>query len=390
MIKIKDDKLKYILAVLFISTLANYSLNAAPRQLYSFQDLQALVDSNGYIEFFDHALDIRPSKRNEKWQKMCFQMAQLYMKSSLKKSLNKKKIEKILEVLAYPHFDQDEIFISKREKFLAKLIKHFASNHTLEEVKELSLRISDNFKTTKYYGYFVTESLFKHYKMKELEAHSSFFYQLLTPLLKSQYSEFYCHKHPTRTVLKRLILNNGKKVKVHKDCLNKLYSSIEEELYNPNSMIRVRAYTYLKQHKKLSEDEHATYHVLNLINGRKVSDNEWNTVLSSLDVFKNNSQLRKSTMDVIEKYDPYPDNFLKTYKNKRLAALSRMLARSFPEYLDRYTHSCLSFLNGKKTYPKGNPTPNCHRYMEISKQSKSSPNEVLQQYDHIMNSWKTR
>jgi hypothetical protein len=47
---------------------------------YSLEDLKILYQQENIKEFFSHALDIRPSKRNKDWQEMVSALAVNYLK----------------------------------------------------------------------------------------------------------------------------------------------------------------------------------------------------------------------------------------------------------------------------------------------------------------------
>ena len=382
----KYFKLVFIIQLFIINI--NY---AAPRQIYNMSDLKALSSNNAYLEFFEHAKDIRPSKRDKDWQDMCLKMAKSFMNSYAKKDISEQDFQMISSVLSYPHFDKDELFIEKRERFLAKIIGRYAQNNLDEEVIKMTSKLYKEFKNTKYFGLYISENLWNTFKKNDVHnKHIDFFNDLLTPLTRSKFSEFYCHKSPTKDVLVYMIVKQSKRIQVHQDCQKKLIPSIESYLYQNNNQERKRAFKYLSSIKEIKPKDLATYHVLNLLNGKKIAKNNWDKTIDALNYFKENYTVRQSTMDILDKYDPYPDTYFNVYEKKQLKALTRILSKSFPEYIDRYAKDCLDYLSGKVVFRNGNPTPHCHRYMEISKESKSSPEQVLIQYDHIMNSWKNR
>ena len=48
-------------------------------QIFQQDDLNRLAQENNYAEYFDHALDIRPSLRNKLWTQTTEQMGQDYL-----------------------------------------------------------------------------------------------------------------------------------------------------------------------------------------------------------------------------------------------------------------------------------------------------------------------
>lgn len=49
-------------------------------------DLEILSQEKGYTEYFAHALDIRPSERNERWKEMTILMAENWAKTIKQKA----------------------------------------------------------------------------------------------------------------------------------------------------------------------------------------------------------------------------------------------------------------------------------------------------------------
>ena len=63
---------------------------------YTLADLEVLTAEEGHDEFFKHALDIRPSERQEAWKTMVSKMGDLYSRKVLQKvELNKTDFHKI-------------------------------------------------------------------------------------------------------------------------------------------------------------------------------------------------------------------------------------------------------------------------------------------------------
>ena len=71
--------------------------------LYSLKDLQILESENNYKEFFQHALDLRPSLRTKEWQALVDSMANSFSKQVLKKNIiEDKEFSMLSEILTYP------------------------------------------------------------------------------------------------------------------------------------------------------------------------------------------------------------------------------------------------------------------------------------------------
>lgn len=64
------DNLKKLILFLAVTCIMQTSILSAFAEAYGLQDLKALLSSKDYTEFFLHAKDIPPEKRNEDWQKL--------------------------------------------------------------------------------------------------------------------------------------------------------------------------------------------------------------------------------------------------------------------------------------------------------------------------------
>ena len=376
---------------LFLSTLTLCSiLFAAPRQLYSLQDLEVLESNNNFREFFAHALDIRPSKRNKAWKNMCINMAESFMADMQEQGITKEDRQLFLKVLKYPALTGDEFFIEKRDYFLALMAKDYAKNHSAEKSIQFSKDIYEKFRGKPVFGIHLAKAIYPIMKKDEYHIkYLDFFKEITEPMISSKFSEFYCAKEPiNQLVIDLIFFKTIQTKKIHKDCISKLLPSLEKRLYSNDNNIRQSAFEFLSKNKLIKKSDKAHYHVLNLLYGKQYTKEEWDPIIKSLKIIGDNYQIRSEIMEKIAKMDPYPDVLFDVYPEKQLISLSRIISRYFPEYLDRYTKNCLNYLSGKKTFKNGNPTPNCHKYMRIGIKSESSPPQVLKQYDEIINGWK--
>ena len=71
--------------------------------LYTLEDLKILKEQKNYFEFLNHALDIRPSKRDKSWEKMVQDMATGFISSTIeKKQISKDYFLFIEDLLSWP------------------------------------------------------------------------------------------------------------------------------------------------------------------------------------------------------------------------------------------------------------------------------------------------
>lgn len=379
-----------LFASLFLFILFSSTVCLCAEIRYNLKDIEALVSTENYQEFFDHIYDLRPSERDESWEKIVLAMAEKYISALKVRKVEKSDYKLLKSIFSITHLKNDEFFREKRDQILIKYVSEnfdsLKASDIITKSKELSRKYAENISfhvnlISTIYPYISANDTHLKY-LDDLN-------QITSEITSNPFSEFYCDKSPLNLVLKTEIYYKNELTKTYdKSCLKKLMSFIRDDLDNQNMVIRNKAFKFLTKFGELSKEEKANFHIINMVYGMKYKKSEWDDVFNSLEYLGTNDKMRRSLLEKLQKHDPFPDVVFKIHDNKKTEGLSRLISRYFPEFLDKYTQFCLSYLSGEVKYPFGNPTPNCHRYMEISKKSKSSPEAVLYQYDEIMNSWK--
>ena len=117
-----NPKKLFICLFFFAIPLGPFAKNKT--QLFSMEDLSILKTQKNFKEFLAHALDIRPSKRNKKWEEMVQNMATGHISSVLdKKQFSKYNFSFIESLLSWPTLKTDEFFLIKRNKFGVSYLK---------------------------------------------------------------------------------------------------------------------------------------------------------------------------------------------------------------------------------------------------------------------------
>ena len=111
------------LLLLILITLPAFGSSA-----YTLQDLEVLAQEGAHEEFFAHALDVRPSERQETWKSMVSTMADgLSRKVLAKSNLSESDFNKIEELYKWPSLKTDDIFRTRRQaigiRFLQNCLK---------------------------------------------------------------------------------------------------------------------------------------------------------------------------------------------------------------------------------------------------------------------------
>ena len=178
---------------------------------------------------------------------------------------------------------------------------------------------------------------------------------------------------------------------IHKDCFFSLAPELREQLSSQIPYQRNGAFRALKLNKLLNNEDTSLYKVLSFLNkdpSSKMRPKELEETLLAFKVLSKNHKLREKIRVKLNNIDPRPDAIFKLKMNlnkigpfqKKKFAQIRIIQRSFPEYLDDYALSCLDYLEGMKSFPNGNPTPNCHDLFKINMEMNIFPKSFENRY----------
>lgn len=335
---------------------------------YTLEDLKVLAKEESHQEFFQHALDIRPSERQDEWRSMATKMADIFSQ----KVLNKTEIErgdflKIEELYRWPAMKNDDIFKVRRQAIGIRFIKNCLKSDSpcwgdLKDFWEIDKSDPDT-----------------AFKLAELT--SSFdnpplsSWNFLEVALKSPLSEFYCKKEFAMETLWRKIEidyiklgSQGDLLKkidqtVHPDCLPSLISEAHKRLENPGKVSdRELAFQILKSQNKDTTAVADLFYTIYLLENPaqgELFNYSWNRVRE----LGRKASRREEVLRKLKNLDPLPDSIFTTLDQTKKRVVLKHFKNYFPEYLDHYTHQCLNFYSGKGSFPRGNPTIHCQDFM---------------------------
>lgn len=364
---------------------------STPAATYTLSDLEVLVNEKGHDEFFKHALDIRPSERQEAWKTMISKMGEIFTQSVLGQTEVKSKDFKQTESLyQWPVLQNDDVFKLKRQEIgLRYLTKCLKSSEPcwgdLKEFWEKDTKDSD-----------------LAYKLSELVSGfpnspiSTWIF--LDVALKSPLSEFYCQKDFAMASLWgkfeidyiRLGQQGDllKKIDqtVHPDCLPALNKEATKKLYAPDkSQDRELAYQILKAQMKATQtvsDFFFTVYLLEKPSQGELFNYSWNR-LKEL----GSSQVRReAVLNIVKtKLDPLPDEIFSSIDIPKKRVVLNHFKANFPEYLDFYSDQCVKFYGGKNTFPQGNPTVHCQDLMNSELAPEVLSHDKIKRYQEVIN-----
>jgi hypothetical protein len=364
-----------ILSILLFCTVGHHGLAAQ----YSINDLKILSSEKNYNEFFQHALDIRPSERDTNWKSMVEDLGIQYLGDlGSRTKLEKHQLSLVYKLSAWPIFKNNEFFTKKRDYIFLKDLKICLRANPASCKSKVNFLFND-FKHDLSFSFDLVE-LLSSYKN-----HFTDLWSYARPLAAHELSEFYCDKKNFKsTVLDHLYniysLDNKLPEDVHKDCIKVLGNDLKIAISSPIKYQRKGAFKALTEHGNLTAKDRSLYYLISFMLDEKMDEKELDTTLVNLKKISKDFRLREKLLSHIEKLDPIPDNIFSTDPIDQGLVKTRVLYRYFPEYLDKYSRTCIAYLSGKTIFPNGNPTPKCHQLFSLNKSLKLLPDSFEKQY----------
>lgn len=341
---------------------------------YSLADLEVLTQEGNFDEFFAHALDIRPSERQDAWKGMLGKMADGYGRQILSKTdITKAQFRKIESLYTWPALKADDVFKLHRQdiglKYLKACLK--TSDPCWGEVKafwEADQKDPD-----------------VAFKMAEMtlpfEAKSVPTWTYLDVAVKSPLSEFYCKKEfVLDAVWSKLEIDyirlgtTGDLLKkidqtVHPDCLISLNQFANRKLQKPDkSMDRELAYQLLSAQGKVNPQLMDFFYTVYLLENPSKGE-LFNYAWNRLHELSKNVSRRDEVLKKLKNLDPLPDDVFGSMDEAKKRTVLTHFKNNFPEYLYYYTNQCLLYYGGKTSFANGNPTMKCQDLMNSDQAS---------------------
>lgn len=335
---------------------------------YTLADLEVLTAEEGHDEFFKHALDIRPSERQEAWKTMVSKMGDLYSRKVLQKvELNKADFHKIEQLYNWPTLKLDDVFRLRRQeiglRYLRSCLK--SENPCWSELKAFWEKDKTDADTA-----FKLADLTLGLPDSPIST-----WTLLDVALKSPLSEFYCKKEfvmdalwgkieidyvrlgPEGDLMKKIDQT------IHPDCVPVLIGEAKKRLYHPPKVFdRELSFQILKSQSKADQgvtDFFYTVYLLDTPSQGELFNYSWNRVKE----LGGKMNRREAVLKKLKSLDPLPDAILSTLDQTKKRVVLGHFKAYFPEYLEHYTDQCVKFYGGKGSFPSGNPTLHCQEFM---------------------------
>ncbi len=365
-----------------------FSLVAQSRSTYTLTDLEVLVSEENTKEFFEHALDVRPSERQEAWKTMVSKMGDVYTRKILEKTeIETKDFRDTENLYNMSALKADDIFKMRRSEIGLRYLKNCLKSETpcWNELKAFWEKDKTNADTA-----FKLAELTSGLQESPLSSWS-----LLDVALKSPLSEFYCKKDFVMSALWGKIEIDYIKLgpegdlmtkidhTIHPDCVPILVSEARKRLYQPPKVLdRELAYQILKSQMKADKevtDFFFTVYLLDNPSQGELFNYSWNRVKE----LGGTVGRREKVLRTLKKLDPLPDAILGSIDQTKKRVVLNHFKTYFPEYLDHYTDECVKFYGGKGSFPSGNPTVHCQDFMTGELAPKIIDEFKIKQYQSV-------
>lgn len=347
------------------------------KNLYTIADLEVLRDGKSYKEFFEHAKDVIPTKRDSHWRDMLSNMASDYVdQQRSSKRFTRSAFKNVEEIANWPEQKRDEFFQVKRQAYAVDYFKACLTLQTgdsLPPTKAECSHLMDKFwkssiqdVETAYQLLLLVEGFFPQKNA----------WSYLKPIVSSELSNFYCNRPVVQSSLFRYLteldlkdqnekaLNLKLEQTAHKSCWKHILPELKSVLSELPPKEGFPLFKIASSMEVLSSIEKDTWLIRYYLDSPEAGDtlnHAWHT-LGSL---SQNYDQRIKVLRGLISLDPLPGEVFGLKDKKRRITLSRYFYDNFPEYVQNYAEICMSYLAGEKPFPTGNPTKECHELMKL-------------------------
>jgi hypothetical protein len=380
----------YIFGFIINSNAASYKRDNY--QIYDINDLKVLKDDNSYQEFFDHAKDIKPGKRDKTWNELVTTLAMAMLQDKIDSNkISDKDYTSIINVSSWSSLDTNEFFRRKRDQLAFKYFSNCFSNKDFNSCYSEINSYYRQYSLSPELGIKFTNLLIKNANSTQLITLD--LWSFIKPMSQSSISEFYCDKSPMTDILINKIYENIKTGKsqnsqIHKDCLKAITPKLKNNLFTTgNTYLRYKTFSILKDKNVLSKDDISLYYSIQLLDGHTFDKQQVIEGFETIKRLSQNYKRREVVLNRLNKMTPLPGKVF-SYKTKSSLAITKAISKYLPEYIDNYSTTCLDHLNGHRKTMGGNPATFCHELFNMAKKSNILPIHKSNFYNKIMNSWK--
>lgn len=378
-----------IISVLFTLGLPVH-IYASANESYSLSDLEVLASDNSYIEFFDHAFDIRPSERSEVWKKMMEKMGEGYLKAlSQKELLNRSDFQRMESLMSHNVLKTNEFFRQSRQEIGLKwfrqcfgeqssptsgcwidLANYWAPDRQEADMAARLLAIVAPFLNSSQSKSSLRKNLKQNAKINEVF--------ILHPMLITSIAGLQCSKPEIRSVVWTQALKDWSQATVTQNFVKTLEKWAHPKCWDTiaewsrqffksgaNQNQLDLAYELLTYKKTITLQERDLY-LTNYLLASPTSGDLFNIAWNRIQELGFKPHERDQLLMHFKKWRPLPGKIFADINLTKRKTLSKHLKRHFPEYIDYYAHVCIDFYGAKKRFPDGNPALYCREMFDLA------------------------
>jgi len=360
---------------LFLSVKAQNLSSPKTTLIYSISDLEVLQQANAYQEFFKHAHDILPTQRTKYWLNMVSNMAQGFIDLSVKQDNFESSTFKVVERLSsWPELRGDEFYQIKRNRYALNYFKVCLSTQKTNHCKKRMLSFWKTARKEAETGFRLLQ-----YFAGFFPSHDS--WPLLKDILTKGDGQFYCDK----PLVTSITFSHLEKQHLYSDSSEriKMYLSQMASAACWKKMA-VRARQHLKE-APVSETRSLFVALENTTELTPTLKNTWlvryylsepapgsllNRAWNQLELLSNDYAKRRQVLKELLSIDPLPDELFSSLDDKKNQVLFAHFSSHFPEYIQKYSKTCMAYLEGTRSFTRGNPTIHCQKLMAYDGQQK--------------------
>lgn len=348
---------------LFILVALTLSFNSFAVR-YTIEDLKVLHSEKSYNEYMKHYLDVRPSKRDFDWKRMTREMATAYADNLIAKDqINEKNFKALTKFIENKNLKAYAFFTLSYSKYanlyfkkcphcksdLEVFISHSARYPDIdfEIYKSLTTKLQDQYDVLVKAPLLSNDSI---YYCKEAQGQSA----LLSILIKEI----------SRIDTKDAIKEKAKKI-FNPDCLNGISKEDIANLLAQGDYSSEIAFLTFNAFDKLDVTTKNTYLASYLLNN-PIPGPIMNMAWNEIEALSADYNKRMAVFSVLKQRHPLTGEIFHRRNGKaseKSQVIIKRFAKNFPEYINFYAQTCLSFYQGSKTYPRGNPALHCDDFM---------------------------
>ncbi|MBY0415692.1 MAG: hypothetical protein K2Q18_16075 [Bdellovibrionales bacterium] len=358
--------------------------------LYTIKDLQVLEQEKNFEEFLAHVNDVRPSERQKLWKDMYQRMGMEMIDYKIRtKDFSMDAYKKVETLGRSSAMVNDEFFQLKRAIYARSFFTacYSQASERSGALKTKGIQTCDTELGSFWYFSNKDADIGLHFaKLIEIYSSSMDTWPFYRTAITDKVAPIYCAKPDIqRAVIKKLTnesfdseFNDNYKSLIHRlvpdDCFAKIIPTLRTAFQSSTStgVEKEMALNLLSAVNKLSLEEEDLYAILYMLDGPVVGD-KMNLAWKKIENLSTEYTKRMKLLAQIKSLPTIPDKIFKDPGLPRHKAIINLFAKNFPEYLNYYGESCISYLDHKSdSVGNINSSFQCNEFLKTARDLKAT------------------